>query len=64
MRTLNTNKKNSSLLIARDFKEHSNVDITDDMDFLSESLSTDIRENLPPQMLAVVGAVLSVIEDL
>ncbi len=33
-------------------------------DVLSEIIDTDIRENLPPQMMAVIHAVFKVIEEL
>lgn len=38
--------------------------ITEDRDVLSEIIDTDVRDNLPPQMLAVMAAVFRVIEEI
>ncbi len=61
---INREKNRGHSSVAKDFKQKSSADITDDIEFLSESIDTDIRENLPPQMLAVVSAVISIIEEL
>ncbi len=61
---ISQDKKREYKNVAKEFKEKSKADITNDIEFLSESLDTDIRENLPPQMLAVVSAVISIIEEL
>lgn len=61
---LYTKKKSDNQRVARKILD-SNAAITcQDELVLAEIIDTDIRENLPPQMLAVVNAVIKVIEDL
>lgn len=50
--------------IAEDLQNKSKIAITDEIDRLSQELDTDVRENLPPQMMAVVVGVLQLIEDI
>ncbi len=61
---IKNSKQESRLKVAKAMKQNSKEKVTDDIDFLAESLDTDIRENLPPQLHAVVGAVLSAIKEL
>lgn len=42
----------------------SGLSMTTDVDVLSEIIDTDVRDNLPPQMLAVITSVFRVIEEI
>lgn len=42
----------------------SGLSLTEDVDVLSEIIDTDVRDNLPPQMLAVITSVFRVIEEI
>ncbi len=55
---------NSNLNIANELIEKSTVPVEEELSRLSQELDTDIRENLPPQMLAVVVGVLKLIEGI
>lgn len=59
IRSLSENHKIAKKMIA-----DSNALKNNNPDVLSEIIDTDIRENLPPQMMAVVQAVFKVIEEL
>ncbi len=50
--------------IAKQLKERSKTPLTVELERLSSELNTDIRDNLPPQMLAVVVGVLKLVEDI
>ncbi len=57
-------EQKGNLNIARELREQSTVPVEEELSRLSQELDTDIRENLPPQMLAVVVGVLKLIEGL
>ncbi len=50
--------------IAKQLKKQTTTPLTDELERLSNELNTDIRDNLPPQMLAVVVGVLKLVEDI
>ncbi len=50
--------------IAKQLKDQSTQPVTAELERLSNELNTDIRDNLPPQMLAVVVGVLKLVEDI
>ncbi len=56
-------KESANLMIAERIID-SNENVSQDKHLLSEIIDTDLRENLPPQMLAVVNAVFKVISEL
>ncbi len=57
-------KESDNLRIAEQIIEKSGDKVSKDPNVLSEIIDTDIRENLPPQMLAVINAVFNVIEEI
>ncbi len=50
--------------IAKELKDKATVPVSQELNRLSQTLDTDIRENLPPQMLAVVVGVLKLVENI
>ncbi len=56
-------KESNNLMVAEDLLKNSDK-VSRDKDVLAEIIDTDIRENLPPQMLAVINSVFKVIEDI
>ncbi len=50
--------------VAKQLKAQSSAPLTAELERLSNELNTDIRDNLPPQMLAVVVGVLKLVEDI
>lgn len=56
-------KKSENDQVAQDMLA-SGRSLTRSADVLSEVIDTDVRDNLPPQMLAVITAVFRVIEDM
>ncbi|MCK8059788.1 MULTISPECIES: hypothetical protein [unclassified Fusibacter] len=57
-------KQSENTQIASELLKRSATPIEQELERLSEELDTDIRDNLPPQMLAVVVGVLKLIEDI
>jgi type III secretion system FlhB-like substrate exporter len=57
-------KQSENTQIASELKDKTKTPITEELERLSEELDTDIRDNLPPQMLAVVVGVLKLIENI
>lgn len=50
--------------VAKSLLRDAKKPIENDLDRLAQTLDTDIRENLPPQMMAVVVGVLKMVEGL
>ncbi len=61
---MKTIKKSSSNIKIAENMINSSANVSKDKDVLSEIIDTDVRENLPPQMLAVINSVFKVIEEL
>ncbi len=61
---MKTIKKSSNNIKIAENMINSSVNVSKDKDVLSEIIDTDIRENLPPQMLAVINSVFKVIQEL
>ncbi len=61
---MKTIKKESSNIKIAESMINSPALVSKDKNVLSEIIDTDIRENLPPQMLAVINSVFKVIEEL
>jgi type III secretion system FlhB-like substrate exporter len=57
-------KQSENTQIASELIEKARSPITEELERLSEELDTDIRDNLPPQMMAVVVGVLKLIENI
>ncbi len=57
-------KKDSDNLMIADELINKSSKVSKDRDVLAEIIDTDIRENLPPQMLAVINSVFKVIADI
>ncbi len=54
----------ANINIAKELQASSSVAVESELSRLANELDTDIRENLPPQMLAVVVGVLQLIEGI
>ncbi len=50
--------------VAEALKGDAKVPLSGELDRLANQINTDIRDNLPPQMLAVVVGVLKMVEDI
>ncbi len=50
--------------VAEALKGDAKVPLSGELDRLANQIDTDIRDNLPPQMLAVVVGVLKMVEDI
>ncbi len=61
MKTLK--KESDNLMIAENMLQ-TNRTVSQDKEVLAEIIDTDLRENLPPQMLAVINSVFKVIGEL
>ncbi len=59
----NLKKESPNTMIAENMKKN-NKKVSQDKHLLSEIIDTDLRENLPPQMLAVINSVFKVIGEL
>lgn len=55
---------NRNISVAKELKEKTSSPVTEELNRLSQMLDTDIRENLPPQMLSVVVGVLKLVENI
>lgn len=50
--------------VAKELLKRTTEPITSEVERLAQQLDTDIRENLPPQMMAVVVGVLKLVEEI
>ncbi len=62
MKKYSVDRSNES--VAEALKGDARMPLSGELDRLANQIDTDIRDNLPPQMLAVVVGVLKMVEDI
>ncbi|MDO4772909.1 MAG: hypothetical protein Q4A72_05065, partial [Bacillota bacterium] len=56
-------KESENIRIASELLQN-NERVSRDVDVLAELIDTDLRESLPPQILAVIAAVFKVVDEM